>query len=146
MTKNEIRQFLKRNCKKEIYVDFYNNIEDHAVALSFKTEIHVNYVRFCRNSEAMQKALLLHEIGHLQEKLDRRKSLREFDAHRWAYEAASKRKWTRIQSALIELASEWKTFGWNEFRGESRKYIIAARLFKNYLRRIRRKRTIRTHA
>lgn len=65
-----------------------------------------------RNDKNYQKALLLHELGHIYT-YSYKPSRREYRAHKWAYDKSLQLKNKNIGKHLKEIIEDWQHFNKN---------------------------------
>jgi hypothetical protein len=132
MTIEQARRFVKRVAGREIKVRYSNDplMQDFA-GWCDGTKIELSRKHFMYRNEVFQKALLMHEVGHLSTSYYFKHHARELYSHLWAIKKANSLGWNRIKRELINAIKSWSngSFTWNEDKGIHRKYIIAS---KNY--------------
>lgn len=133
MKKKQIKEFLNSIIKGVCFnFKIGNNYqcEGYPAAVDNKNSIWINNKQFNNFSIIEQKAMLLHEVGHiLAGSRWKRLGMDEYKAQAIAIEIARKNKWIRIKNQLIKDITEWGEWSWNKDK-EHRRYIIANKFFK----------------
>lgn len=102
-------------------------------AVDEHNNIWINRNVFYTQSLLYQKAILLHEAGHIVIGTLSSKTNTEYYAHLWALKVAKDNGWKNIYQELETMIISWfLCYKWNEDKGIQRPYIQAS---KKYLRK-----------
>jgi len=127
MSNVEIKNFIKkhsdnpnikvlhRNRKKSVFG--YN----YLAAVSPDDSCLLLTDRFHASGCTIQKATLLHELGHIA------CGVSEYKSHKWAIKKAVKENLHEVSDALVKQAVEWSKYKWNDSSGWDRSYLLAGR-------------------
>jgi hypothetical protein len=102
--------------------------------------IWINKYMFNKYDPMEQKAILLHEAGHVVIGFLRTSTDTEYYAHLWAMRVAKSNGWIGLYKTLETTIISWSNFDWNEDKGMWRRYIKAS---KKYLKRKHEKKKIK---
>lgn len=127
MTKNQIRNFVKKNSPVHIPLTFKKIIRKNGtiyIGWCDGKSITIGMNEFNKNkSNSEQKSILLHEIGHILCPSKHSGTKPEYEAHRWAIEYTRKNKLKKIEQYLIKDVWNWICYyKWNSIH---RRYLMA---------------------
>lgn len=89
------------------------------------------------HTRSWQKAILLHEMGHLFCCRANGAANEELKSHIWAMTKASAENMTMVYNELNNQLLGWKDLDWNKEKGVYRRYIIASNKFCKIWNRIK---------
>jgi hypothetical protein len=134
MKKQLVLKFIKRYTKRKVVIKYLSNkelTENHPCQMSLKDDkvfiIELNRKWYLYNrDETLLKALLLHEVGHIEKYNSYcNRSMEEYLAQEWALKTALGFRLFRIRQKLLDMFNEWGSYKWNEENGALRRYIKA---------------------
>ena len=132
LTKVRINNFLEQFISDYIFDVKYGTDKDCEGApacLDENDTIWINKSIFYRYSILEQKAILLHEAGHIAIGYLRSVSSMEYHAQLWAMKEAKSRGMVGLYKELEDMIISWSLFEWNEDKGIWRPYIKASRKY-----------------
>jgi Zn-dependent protease with chaperone function len=143
LTKAKIYNFLENVIGEYNFTVQFGNGKDcegSAACVLGDNIIIVNKHLFHQYTQIEQKAILLHEAGHVIIGDLRSSTATEYQAHLWALAEAKKQGWKSVYKELESTIISWINYEWNEDKGIWRPYIRAGR---KYLRRKRERQNIK---
>jgi hypothetical protein len=143
MTKQEIIRIAKQSFPNlDIIIKFISKKEmgkDWAACYVVSKNTRKILINRSEFSNAKDKtsmvSTILHELGHVPN--DKIKSVGEDEylAQVWAINKAEELGWKNIKSYLVADILHWNNYGWNQNKGEYRRYILASKIFmKRYVK------------